>query len=309
MRERWYTAAELLAEANAAGTPASGRLITDWLEQGLLDHPRRRGLGRGKGVVGAWPEDQRELFLVLLSHRSRGVKRLVALCNVPVTVWLDSEGLDRDYVPLRQVRRCLATWASYRTGSARAARRAAEQLITQWGAQPVSRRARRSLIDAVSRATGGAKLDRGALLDAARHAFASERLAELWTATVEARFAAIEQLDEIDDQTFEAARLEVNRSAAAYGQRQLGATTGDARRQRATEVVNELANNACVSLVTALGFELTRRHGQTIPGKSAPRPLQRPGATARGGHTPHADQDATARPPAGRGSPEKASAS
>jgi hypothetical protein len=196
----------------------------------------------------------------------------------------------------------LSTWAGYRTGSARAARRGAEQLITQWGGPQVSERGRNLLIDAVSRATGGAKLDRKSLLEAARQAFASERFAELWTATVEVRYAAIDQLDKIDDQTFEKARSQVNLTAAAYGERQLGGSTGDERRKRATEVVNELAKNACLALVTALGFELAHRDNQAaIPDKSAPRPLQRPGATARGGISPHADQQPTARPQPGRG--------
>ena len=110
--ERTYTAADLAADATAAGAPVSTRLITDWVERGLLDRPRRRGLGRGRGTVATWPENQRQLFLALLDQRRRGVKRLATLCNLPVTIWLDSEGLDLEYVPLRQVRRCLATWGA-----------------------------------------------------------------------------------------------------------------------------------------------------------------------------------------------------
>jgi hypothetical protein len=45
-----------------------------------------------------------------------------------------------------------------------------------------------------------------------------------------------------------------------------------------------------------------------LESKSAPRPRQRPGATARGEPAPHAAQHATARRRAGRGRPQKASA-
>jgi hypothetical protein len=62
-----------------------------------------------------------------------------------------------------------------------------------------------------------------------------------------------------------------------------------------------LLKNACIDTLTILGFlELAHGHGQTIPDKSAPRPRQRPGATARGGTAPHADQHATARRRAAR---------
>ena len=305
-----YTADDLLAAAADAGATVSGRLITDWVAKGLLDRPRVRGLGRGRGTVATWPEDQRQLFLALLEQRRRGVKRLATLCNLLVTVWLDSEGLDRDYVPLRQVRRCLATWATvYRAGPRRAARHTAELLIEQQGMPHISQRARRALIDAVVTATGGGPLDRGSLHDAARRAFDSERFAGLWLRTIEARFAAIERLEDIDDETFETARSMVNQAATAYGDQQLDRTTSkDERRQRAFELVSELASNACLSLLTVLGFlELARRQVQTIPDKSPRRDRESPGAGTEGVIL-DAAQHATARQRAGRRSPQTASA-
>jgi hypothetical protein len=296
--ERQFTADDLAADAAGAGTPVSTRLITDWVERGLLDRPRRRGLGRGKGTVATWPEDQRRLFLALLDQRRRGVKRQATLCNLPVTIWLDSEGLDHDYVPLRQVRRCLATWGSaYRAGPVRAARHAAEDLIEQQGMPHLSRRARRSLIDAVVTATGGGPVDRASLLAAARQAFQSERFAEVWVRTIEARLAAIQRLDAFEDETFHAARTMVNQAAAAYGDQQLDRTTsGEERRARAFELLTELSSNACLALLSALGFlELARRQGRTIPNNSPPRPLARPGGMARGGTAPHAERHANAR--------------
>jgi hypothetical protein len=293
-----YTANDLVAASANAGMPVSARLIHDWVAKGLLDRPLVRGLGRGKGKVSTWPESQRQLFLALLEQRRRGVKRQATLCNMPVTLWLDSEGLDREYVPLRQVRRCLATWgAAHRAGPRRAARYTAEQLIGQQGTPHISQRARRALIDAVVAATGGGQLDRESLSVAAQQAFGSERFAELWVRTIEARLAAIQRLDAFDDQTFETARSMLNQTAAIYTERQLAAAANEkARRERAFELLNELSSNACVGLLTALGFlELARRQGQTITDKSPPRPLERPGGTARGGIAPHADQHASAR--------------
>jgi hypothetical protein len=308
--ERRYTAAQLLADAAAAESPASGRLITDWVAKGLLDHPRKRGLGRGRGTIATWPEDQRRLFLALLDQRRRGVKRQATLCNLPVTLWLDSEGLDHDLVPLRQVRRCLTTWVTaHKASPVRAARYTAELLIEQQGAPHISRRASRSLIDAVSRATSGAGFDRELLYDAARRAFDSERFAGLWLRTIQARFTAIERLGEIGDETYEAARLAINRSVPAYVEQQLAASPGEDETLVKLSIASELASTACLSLVTMLGFlELAREQSPTIPDKSAPRPRQQPGAMTPKEAPFDATQHATARRRAGRESPQKASA-
>jgi hypothetical protein len=290
--ERRHTASDLVADAAAAGMPASARLITDWVAKGLLDRPRVRGLGRGKGTVATWPESQRRLLLALLEHRQRGVKRLATLCNMPVALWLDSEGLDDEYVPLRQVRRCLATWgATHKATSTRAARYTAELLIEEQSSPQLSRRARHALIDAVVDATGSGPLDRVALRTAALEVFRSERFAELWVRTVEARFTALSQLDGFDDATFHTARSMVNASAAIYIDRELGeAAREDLSRERAFELLNELAGNACGGLLTSLGLlELTRQQGSTIPDNSPPRPLTRPGGTAHGGTAPWTD--------------------
>jgi hypothetical protein len=157
----------------------------------------------------------------------------------------------------------------------------------------LSRRARRALIDAVVLATGGGALDRDALHRAAQGAFGSERFAELWVRTLEARFVAIDRLDAIDNRTFETARSMVNQGAAAYADQRLvlprvpgsalavdlRATHFAARRARAFDLINELSSNACLSLLTMLGFlELAHGYGQTISVKSAPATA----ATARG---------------------------
>lgn len=92
------------AEANYTIKP---RLITDWVSLGLLDRPEGRGRGQGKGRSYTWAHEQRDLLLILLGHH--GTVRRPVLCNIPVGVWLM---FGDQYVPLRQVRRALATWAA-----------------------------------------------------------------------------------------------------------------------------------------------------------------------------------------------------
>jgi hypothetical protein len=50
---RCYTKAQLLEEARARHYPVTERLLTDWVERGLLGRPERHGQGRKKGI-GAW---------------------------------------------------------------------------------------------------------------------------------------------------------------------------------------------------------------------------------------------------------------
>lgn len=86
----------------------SERLVTDWVDKGLLDQPERlsRGRGGGAGARYEWPESQRDLFLLLLSKRGQ-VKRLAGLCPIPVGTWIY---WNESWIPLRQVKRALRTW-------------------------------------------------------------------------------------------------------------------------------------------------------------------------------------------------------
>jgi hypothetical protein len=129
-----YRAEDLLEQARLNSLSATKRLIVDWVSLGLLDQPERRGLGRGKGSVAFWNETQASLFVDLLSLRQRPidpVRHVAGLTNLPVSGWLWAY----PGVPLRQVRRALATWCGqHRTrtsASAGATRRVAREIAKQ----------------------------------------------------------------------------------------------------------------------------------------------------------------------------------
>src|SRR5260370_18468065 len=89
-----------------AGYEIPIRLIRDWTQAGLLDRPRKRPAGRGRGSSQAlYPANQRKLLLTLLSKRpGNGIS---SLARIPVGIWMY---WGDDYVPLRQARRAMLTW-------------------------------------------------------------------------------------------------------------------------------------------------------------------------------------------------------
>ena len=170
--ERRYTAGELLEHARGQGTPASDRLIDDWVRKGLIDRPQAPGRGQGGGrAPGTWTWDQLRLFLLVLRKRRDEVKRVLTLCNIPVAIWMY---YGDQYVPLRQVRRALSTWsASYTYVSEAAAKRGARRLVDQL---PKTRRAARTeLMEIIAKAAYLGKVDRPALVDALAAALDPDR--------------------------------------------------------------------------------------------------------------------------------------
>jgi hypothetical protein len=144
-----YTKAQLVEAAKAQGYSATDRLLTDWQAAGLLDQPTKRGLGRGKGIEALWPESQLRLWLLLLQKRSE-ITQVPTLCNIPVGLWLY---FGDQYASLRQVRKCMRTWA-YRYGSSRGykqAKQSARALLADVPMQ-ASKNARADLISAMARA-------------------------------------------------------------------------------------------------------------------------------------------------------------
>lgn len=127
--ERAYTAAELLALERAENPDISPRFIRHWVEWGLLDHPRRRSLGRGHGSADAtWGEHQRQLFHGLLMLRRRQRASPQQLVNIPVGIWLY---YGDEYVPADQAIRAFRNWAKNAPAS-------------RWG---LAERAARAVID------------------------------------------------------------------------------------------------------------------------------------------------------------------
>jgi hypothetical protein len=267
-----YKKADLLDAAQTQSTPATGRLITDWVSLGLLDKPAARSLGRGKGVERIWPENQRKLFLVLLNKR-REVRHIAALCNIPVMLWL-YWGVE--YVPVRQVRRALKTYnRPLLATSARAARQNAQRVIAQLGAPNMKRQDRTDLVNAIVAATGGAGFRRDVLLDPAQRIFDPDdqgrrlgprgaRLrAESWVNVIEAKVLAAQVLGDLDDDLFEHARLQHHAVMAHYIERQPGfAQDPGVGAMFPSPTLDWFANEACDQITTTIGFlELARHQG------------------------------------------------
>ena len=146
-----YTKRQLVQAAIEQGHRGTKeRLFTDWQQAGLIDQPGlKKGLGRGKGVVALWPASQLHLWLLLLNKRKE-TSQIPNLCNVPVGLWLY---FGDDYATLRQVRKCMTTWAQ-RYGSSRGhtmAKQTARRLIEDLALAGMSRD---SQADLVSRLAG-----------------------------------------------------------------------------------------------------------------------------------------------------------
>jgi hypothetical protein len=225
---------DLIARAAALGYAMTPRRIDDWVSLGLLDRPRRRGLGRGRGSVASWSEHQMKLLEQLVRARTTA-RRVKTLANLPVWLWLV---WGDEYVPLRQARRALGTWAVGSAVSAESqARKAAAGALDQLGQvanQSARRRIRTLLTDAL--ATG--RLDEARLRQAAARIDVPD-LDGLVQILV-ARYTALRQLGDIPDQTFVSAR-------AIYRSFQSAKRVGDPGLEAA-------ANSACLDLLTTLGF-------------------------------------------------------
>jgi hypothetical protein len=262
------TAVQLVDIAARFELEASTRLITDWVSLGLIDRPTRRGLGRGKGVLAVWPAAQAELLVDLLILRQQfGVKHVALLANLPVLGWLD----ERPHVPLRQVRRALATWCGQhrrtRGVSRDTARRAASQLVKSLEHPHASAGDRAELRRVLEAAMRSQTFDRETFSDAVRRVFDPHgehwafgpREAPITTEAVvritEARFAALNALEELSDREYEDARLIYVTTRTGYA-RDYPSFSSDAHRIGAFEepTLSNVLNNACRDLLTILGM-------------------------------------------------------
>lgn len=128
--EAGYTADDLVMAAAKAGFPdLTTRVITDWVQRGLLDQPTRQSKGRGQGSAKAiYPEEQRNLLLVVLEKRSDSPS-ITHLLVVPISIWIY---WGHEFVPTRQVLRALTTWAKrYGVSSQARARDGIDGLLAQ----------------------------------------------------------------------------------------------------------------------------------------------------------------------------------
>lgn len=134
---------DLRTDATAKGHQVSVRLIRDWTQAGLLDRPRRRPAGRGRGSAPAlYSVNQRKLFVTLLDKRDES-PRIPSLARIPVWFWMY---WGDDYVPLAQARRAFMTWLDDHTSLAHA-EATARAVLKQFADRNATRSARRRFIE------------------------------------------------------------------------------------------------------------------------------------------------------------------
>ena len=209
---------DLVTDAANAGHQITFRLERDRTQIGLLDQPRKRPAGRGRGSSQAlYPPNQRELLLTLLSKRpGNGIG---SLARIPVGFWMY---WGDEYVPLRQARRAMQTWLGNPRVSLRRARETAKTIaghLDNPAATPAARQELRKVLTEISY-TG--RLDEDRLERAAFDVFepqvsqirralghpAAPLMVDSFTATIKARATAAAHLNEnrVADDLFYQAR-------------------------------------------------------------------------------------------------------
>lgn len=261
-----FTAGDLVSIAKREGFRASPRLVRRWVQSGLLDRPEKHGLGRGRGTVATWSPNQARLLVEALRAQASGAS-IGALCRGPVWLWLR---WGDDYVPLRQVRRALRTWADFvRRPSWTDADRVARNVVALVAAPGVRRGVRRRLRQVIAEQASGS-FQPGELLAAARDVIdivpggtrgpvAAPLSAARYAELVAIRNQAIERLPLTADEEYEAARVIYRAAGWLYevDQPRLAkdADLGALFRPREAQVE---IGQACVDLITILGFEHRR---------------------------------------------------
>ncbi|MFD3959656.1 MULTISPECIES: hypothetical protein [Streptomyces] len=104
------TAADLVADALALGVKASPRMVTSWVEDGMLASPEPRKTSAHGSDPRVFSPEQRELFTRLLEARERSPLGRIpqrSLIRVVLYLWL----IDDTIVPTPQARRAWRTHA------------------------------------------------------------------------------------------------------------------------------------------------------------------------------------------------------
>jgi hypothetical protein len=148
---RWEpgTAEDLVADADAFGLAITTRMITDWVECGLLAAPAFQKSTQHGSDQRLFSAAQRRLFTDMLQARQRSPHSRIPLdrlAEVIVHVWLDFH----EAVDITQARRALRTWARG-AGRAAADRRAAASraVLAQVAHPQASVKARRAALAAI----------------------------------------------------------------------------------------------------------------------------------------------------------------
>jgi hypothetical protein len=261
---------DLIADSAATGNPVSVRLIHDWTQAGLLDRPRRRPAGRGRGSAQAlYTANQRMLLQALLAKRSE--TGISGLARIPVWMWMY---WGDDYVPLRQVRRALLTWLGDGKVSLKQAKQTARALLVQLDHPDATPAARRELRKAATDFghTGEVDLDRleraafdvfephvSQIRRASGHQDAPMTVDSLVGVT-KARQLAVSLLrsGRVSDKAFYEARHVHISAYAEYAARQVAyaARAPENHRDMYERVTAESAlNDCCKHLLTAIGMQ------------------------------------------------------
>ncbi|MBA3688503.1 MAG: hypothetical protein H0W81_06715 [Chloroflexi bacterium] len=212
----------MLGVARERGFSPSQGIVEKWVGLGLLDQGTRRGRGKGRGATFLWPPNQLELFLALLDKRAT-VSRVRVLANLPVGVWTY---WGEEFVPLRQVRRVMETWADFGRPRARHDWNAMARRVVDSIAGPTSTRPQRDV--AVDLVADLARTRRGDVTDlvTALEPIVGGKDPSQFTdaprvaATLLAQVTALGRLPEIPDQIFNWARAVLLGTQAQYGQEQ-----------------------------------------------------------------------------------------
>lgn len=281
---------DLVADSAAAGNPVSIRLIHDWTQAGLLDRPRRRPAGRGRGSTPAlYSANQRMLLQTLLAKRPE--TGISSLARIPVWMWMY---WGNDYVPLRQVRRALLTWLGDGKVSLKQAKQTARALLVQLehpDATPAARRELRRAATDIGH-TGEVDLDRleraafdvfeprvSQIRRAVGHPDAPLTVDSLVEAT-KARQVAVSLLrsGKVSDKAFYEARRVHIIAYAEYAAKQVAYAASAPRdhRDMYERVTAESAlNNCCMHLITAIGMQaLHPERGAELVASAGPGDLR-----------------------------------
>ena len=207
-----FTRHDLIGEADHVRPGLTDRLITKWVEIGLLDRPHKPGRGRGAGSYpGTWSYEQLQLGLAL--WRQYPVRSIADLCNVPVFMWMYWGDA---YVPLRQVQLAMKTWlARIKHVPKRAADDSAEKILTTIEGKRPQRAKRELLAEALRSEPPDLEQARSVLVTRASVystiAVSSGRTVdvdpELVMGLFSGRVAAEDQLAKLPNYLFEWARL------------------------------------------------------------------------------------------------------